>query len=291
MKRIITLLSVAVLLFAGCGPAPASGDSRASEPGPSDGGQHVHLVVGAVPTPHAEILNDVVKPMLAKKGIDIEVKEFEDYIAPNEALSAGDIDANYFQHVPYLDDWNQHHGTNLIWLAKVHIEPMGVYSKKISSLDQLKDGDAIGIPNSPTSVSRALLLLQTAGLIQLKDGGSYTSTVDDVVANPKHLKFEEIQPELLPRSLDDLAAAAINGNYVLEAKEAGVLKDPKPLVQEGAESPFANVLAVRAEDKGKPALCELAKALVTPEVKDYILQHYTGTVVPAQSLNPDAGCQ
>ncbi|ADU50690.1 NLPA lipoprotein [Thermaerobacter marianensis DSM 12885] len=285
---LMTLLVAA--LAAGCGGANSAGSSSSSSGEGSAsgeaGGQQgtVTLKVGATAVPHAEILRDVAAPALEKQGIKLEVIEFSDYTKLNPALVDGELDANYFQHIPYLDQFNKDHGTNITPLAKVHIEPMGLYSDKITDLSQLQDGATVAIPNDPTNGGRALLLLQSAGLIKLKEGADYTATVRDIVENPKNLQIREVAAELIPRTLADVDLAAINTNYVLEAKQAGAMKNPEPLFIEDADSPFANVLAVRPEDVNRPELKALAEVLVGPEVKQYIEENYDGAVVPAQAL-------
>ncbi|EKP94259.1 MetQ/NlpA family ABC transporter substrate-binding protein [Thermaerobacter subterraneus] len=287
---LVATLLIAVLV-AGCGAGGAGssgeqGDNSAGGNGSGSGGTSgtVTLKVGATAVPHAEILRDVAAPALEEQGIKLEVMEFSDYTKLNPALVDGELDANYFQHIPYLDQFNKDHGTNITPVAKVHIEPMGLYSDKITSLDQLRDGATVAIPNDPTNGGRALLLLQAAGLVKLKDGADYTATVRDIVENPKNLQIREVAAELIPRTLADVDLAAINTNYVLEAKEAGALKNPDPLFVEDADSPFANVLAVRPEDVKRPEIQALAEILVGPEVKQYIEEHYQGAVVPAQAL-------
>ncbi|QIA26573.1 MetQ/NlpA family ABC transporter substrate-binding protein [Thermaerobacter sp. PB12/4term] len=287
---LVATLLIAVLV-AGCGAGGAGssgeqGDNPAGGNGSGSGGTSgtVTLKVGATAVPHAEILRDVAAPALEEQGIKLEVMEFSDYTKLNPALVDGELDANYFQHIPYLDQFNKDHGTNITPVAKVHIEPMGLYSDKITSLDQLQDGATVAIPNDPTNGGRALLLLQAAGLVKLKDGADYTATVRDIVENPKNLQIREVAAELIPRTLADVDLAAINTNYVLEAKEAGALKNPDPLFVEDADSPFANVLAVRPEDVNRPEIQALAEILVGPEVKQYIEEHYQGAVVPAQAL-------
>ena len=294
IRRGAALLAVLLLAaaLAGCGGQGTSGnqDSTTGSGAAGSSGQQagqggtVTLKVGATSVPHAEILRDVAAPALEKQGIKLEVVEFSDYTKLNPALVDGELDANYFQHIPYLDQFNKDHGTNLKVLAKVHIEPMGLYSEKITDLSQLRDGATVAIPNDPTNGGRALLLLQSAGLIRLKDGTDYTATVRDIVDNPKNLQIREVAAEIIPRTLADVDLAAINTNYALEAKKAGALKNPEPLFTEDADSPFANVLAVRPEDAGRPELKALAEVLVGPEVKEYIEQHYDGAVVPAQEL-------
>ncbi|QBS38518.1 MetQ/NlpA family ABC transporter substrate-binding protein [Thermaerobacter sp. FW80] len=286
----LTVLLVAAVA-AGCGGGPSAGSSGAAADEGAAGGNgsagtqgSVTLKVGATAVPHAEILRDVAAPALEKQGIKLEVIEFSDYTKINPALVDGELDANYFQHIPYLDQFNADHGTKLTPLAKVHIEPMGLYSDKISDLGQLRDGATVAIPNDPTNGGRALLLLQSAGLIKLEEGADYTATVRDIVENPKNLEIREVAAELIPRTLADVDLAAINTNYVLEAKKAGAMKNPEPLFIEDADSPFANVLVVRPEDVDRPELKALAEVLVGPEVKEYIEENYDGAVVPAQEL-------
>lgn len=233
------------------------------------------LKVGATPVPHAEIL-EVVKPLLAKEGVDLQVIEFTDYVQPNLALDSGDLDANYFQHIPYLEQFSADHRLKLTFSAKVHVEPMAVFASKIKSLDELKKGAQIAIPNDPTNGGRALLLLQSAGLLKLADDAGLAATPFDIVSNPKNLKIVELEAAQLPRSLEDVDAAVINGNYALEAG-LSVLKDA--LFIENEESPYVNILAVREGDTN-PALAKLEKALTSPEVKQFILDKYQGSVVP-----------
>ncbi|MDI3298739.1 MAG: MetQ/NlpA family ABC transporter substrate-binding protein [Bacillota bacterium] len=272
------------LLAAACGGTGGTG-TAAQESGTKAAGQATTLLkVGATAVPHAEILEQVVKPILARQGIRLQVVEFSDYTQINPALKDGSLDANYFQHIPYLDDWNAHNGGGLVAIAKVHIEPMGLYSNRITSLAQLKDGATIAIPDDTTNGGRALLLLQSAGLIRLRPGAGYTATLADVAANPHRYQIRELAAEIIPRALDDVDLAAINTNYVLEARKAGLLKHPAPLYLEEADSPFANVLVVRRDEVGKPAVEALARALVGPQVKAFIESHYKGAVVPAQQL-------
>ncbi|MGE5578391.1 MAG: MetQ/NlpA family ABC transporter substrate-binding protein [Syntrophothermus sp.] len=235
------------------------------------------LKVGATPVPHAEIL-EVVKPLLAKQGIKLEVVEFTDYVQPNLALASGDLDANFFQHVPYLETFSKDHNLQLTYIAKVHVEPMGVYSQKIKKLGELKDKAIVAIPNDPTNGGRALLLLQKAKLIELKKGAGLTATVFDIAKNPKNLQFRELEAAQLPRALADVDLAVINTNYALEAK---LVPAKDALVIEAGESPYANVLAVRVADKDKKDLKALAKALNSPEIKKFLQDKYKGAVVPA----------
>jgi len=233
--------------------------------------------VGATPVPHAEILN-VVKPILAKEGIDLQIIEFTDYVRPNLALSDRELDANFFQHIPYLETFSSERRLNLTWVAKVHVEPMGVYSRKVKDLKSLKNGALIGIPNDPTNGGRALLLIEKAGLITLKPNAGLAATVFDIADNPKKLRFQELEAAQLPRALPDLDAAVINTNFALEAK-LDPLKDA--IIIEGSDSPYANVLAVRNADKNNADIAKLAKALQSSTVRDFIRTQYKGAVVPA----------
>ncbi|MGW5734395.1 MULTISPECIES: MetQ/NlpA family ABC transporter substrate-binding protein [Streptomyces] len=239
------------------------------------------LVVAATPTPQGEIL-DYVKAKLAKKaGLDLEVKEFTDYVTPNTAVQQGEVFANYFQHKPYLDDFNKKNGTDIVPVphATVHLEPLGVYSKSVKKLDGLKNGATIALPNDTTNEARALKLLADNGLIELKKGVGYEATPKDVAKNPKNLKFKELEAAQVPRSLGDVDAAVINGNYALEAKLSPA-KDA--LVAEPAKgNPYGNFLAVKKGDENDPRVKKLAKLLTSPEVKKFIADKYDGAVVAA----------
>lgn len=243
---------------------------------PAGAAQPVVLTVGASPVPHAEILN-FVAPILAKQGIQLKVIEFTDYVRPNLALADGELDANYFQHIPYLENFAAERRLDITWVAKIHIEPMGVYSRKVKSLKDLPSGAQIGIPNDPTNGGRALLLLQQAGLIKLRKDAGIKATVFDIVENPKKLRIVELEAPQLPRALDDLHAAVINTNFALEA---GLVPAKDALVIEDANSPYSNVIAVRTKDKNDPAIQKLVQALQTPEVRQFILEKYKGAVVP-----------
>ena len=262
-------LAMAGLLIAGCG----GGDKKAEAP---KEGKKVVLKVGATPVPHAEILN-FVKPNLAKEGIDLQVVEFTDYVKPNLSLSDKELDANYFQHIPYLEKFAKDRNLKLAVLTKVHIEPMGVYSRKIKDLKELQNGAKVGIPNDPTNGGRALVLLEKAGLLKLKEGKGIAATKLDIVSNPKQLQIVEAEAAMLPRSLDDCAIAVINSNFAMEAK----LNPAKDSLFTEKDSPYANVVAIREGDEKRPELQKLAKALTTPEVKKFIEDKYKGAVLPA----------
>ncbi|HHT43623.1 MAG TPA: ABC transporter substrate-binding protein [Firmicutes bacterium] len=235
------------------------------------------LKVGATPVPHAEILNRAI-PILAQAGITLEIVEFTDYVRPNLALQDGDLDANFFQHVPYLDAFNEDAGTDLVSLAGIHIEPLGVFSQKLASLEELPQRATIAIPNDATNGGRALLLLQEAGLIELDPEAGITPTVFDITANKLQIRFVELEAAQLVRSLPDVHAAVINGNYALQA-DLSPTQDA--IFLEGAESPYVNIIAVRAGDEQRADLQQLVEALLTDEIRQFILDQYQGAVVPA----------
>lgn len=277
-KKVLVLLCCLALLtsaIAGCGGETANNDSQQQ----GQEGQMEKVVVGCTAKPHAEIL-EVVKPMLAEQNVDLEIKEFTDYVLINPALKDGQIDANFFQHTPYLDDYNAKNNANLTTVVKVHNEPMGVYSKKIDDLSKLADGSTVAIPNDATNGGRALLVLESAGLIKLKDGVGVTATEADVAENAKDLKIVMMDAPMLPKTLDDktVAIAVINSNYALEANLNPVNDS---IFMEPSDSPFANILVVRPEDKDKEVIQKLAKTLQTPEVKKFLEDTYKGACVPS----------
>lgn len=235
------------------------------------------LKIGVTPGPHAQILEQV-KPIAAKEGLDLQIMEFSDYVVPNQALADGDLNANSFQHQPYLDNQVKDRGFDLVSVAKTVVFPMGVYSKKLKSLDDVPAGGKIAVPNDPTNGGRALLLLQAKGLITLRDGAGLKASPIDVTGNPKKLQIVELDAAQLPRSLDDVSAAVINTNY---AMESGLDPIKDAIAREAAESPYANVIAVRKVDKDKPWVAKLVNAYQSPEVKAYVLDHFKGAVVPA----------
>jgi len=282
MRRVsvaLLILALALVAAAGCAKPVAPAAPAAGQPAADSGSapQKVVLKVGATPVPHAEILN-VIKPMLEKEGIDLQIQEFTDYVQPNEALASGQLDANFFQHIPYLEDFASKRNLPLTYTVKVHIEPMGVYSKKVTRLEDVKPGSLVGIPNDPTNGGRALAVLAKAGLITLKDGVGVNATVNDITGNPKNLKIKELEAAQLPRSLDDVALAVINSNF---AMQAGLVPTKDSLFIESSDSPYANVLAVRKGDEKKDAIVKLGQALTSPEVKKFIEEKYQGAVVAA----------
>ena len=258
MKKLLTALAAAAAL--------TSAAAHAGE-----------ISVAATAVPHAELL-EFVKPALAKEGVELKIKVFTDYVQPNVQVAEGRLDANFFQHQPYLDEFNASRGTALVSIAGVHVEPFGAYSSKIKKLDELSEGAQVVIPNDATNGGRALLLLQKAGVIKLKDGAGITATVKDIAENPKGIKVRELEAATLPRVLAQVDLALINTNYALEA---GLNPTKDALVIEGADSPYVNILVTTAAKKDNADLQKLAKALHTPEVKKFIADQYKGAVVPA----------
>jgi D-methionine transport system substrate-binding protein len=235
------------------------------------------LSVAATPVPHAEIL-EFLKPQLAEQGVELDVKVFTDYVQPNIQVDQKRMDANFFQHQPYLDEFNDGRGTSLVTVTGVHVEPFGAYSSKIQSLDDLKDGAVVAIPNDPTNGGRALLLLQKAGLITLEDKSKITATPRDIAENPRNLDFKELEAATLPRILNQVDVALINTNYALEA---GLNPTEDALVIEGSDSPYVNILVARPDNKESDAMKKLAAALNSEDVREFILTNYEGAVVPA----------
>ena len=235
------------------------------------------LSVAASAVPHAEILN-FVKPALAKEGVELDVKVFTDYVQPNVQVAEKRLDANFFQHQPYLDEFNKSRGTTLVSVAGVHVEPFGAYSSKIKDLKDLPQGANVVIPNDATNGGRALLLLQKAGVITLKDANNILSTPKDIAENPKAIKVRELEAATLPRVLTQVDLALINTNYALEAK---LNPTQDALAIEGSDSPYVNILVTREDNKDSAAVQKLVKALHSDEVKAFILEKYKGAVVPA----------
>lgn len=276
-KKVLSIITGIVILsgvLAGCS-SKQSDNSKATSG--SGGKKEVTLKVGAALVPHAEILN-FIKPTLKEKGINLVVTTLDDEGQLNPALDEKQIDANYFQHVPYLESVSKEKGYKFKVVGKVHVEPIGFYSQKLKAVSEIKDGAKIGIPNNPSNEYRALVLLQANGLIKLKDGiANYSATPKDIVENPKNLKFVEADAAQLPRSLPDLDGAVINTNIILEAKI-----DPKTaLFREDANSPYANVVVVREGDENRSEIKTLVQVLNSAEVKKFIEDKYGVAVVPA----------
>ena len=287
MKKTFSLLLAGALslsLLAGCGSSKDANQSSAASTSndaasTSASLEGTTLKVGATPAPHAEIL-EVVKDVLADQGINLEIVSFNDYIQPNTAVESGDLDANYFQHITYMNDFNEANGTHLVDAADVHYEPFGLYAGKTTSLDALADGAQIAVPNDATNEARALLLLQQEGLITLKEGAGLTATKADIAQNPKNLDIVELEAAQVPSRLGDVDLAVINGNYALGAG----LKVADALAIESAEGEaakaYVNVLAVKEGRENDPAIQALAAALTSDTVKTYIEDTYQGAVVP-----------
>lgn len=235
------------------------------------------LVVGATAVPHAEILK-FVQPILKEQGVELEIKEFTDYVQPNVQVFEKQLDANFFQHTPYLEQMNADKGMDLVKVAGVHIEPFGAYSRKITSADALSDGAVVAIPNDPSNAGRALALMEKNGLIKMKEGVGISGTVKDITENKKNLEIRELEAAMLPRVLDEVEMALINTNYALEA-DLNPTKDA--LFIEGNESPYVNILVARPDNKDSEAMKKLAEALNSPELKTFIVDKYKGAVIAA----------
>lgn len=264
MKKSFLVLAGASLLLSGFVSCSKKTDSNV-------------IKVGATPEPHAAMLNLVVED-LKTAGYNLQIVEFTDYVIPNESLENGEIDANFFQHLPYMDSFNKERGYHLKSAAGIHIEPIALYSKKVSSLAEIKEGATIAIPNDPTNEGRALLLLQSAGLIELDSKAGLEATPIDITSNPKGLKFNEIEAPSLPRVLPDVDAAVINGNYAIPV---GLVATRDGLYVEGSDSPYVNIIAVKEGNESSAKIQALVSALQTQKVKDWISEKYVnGEVVP-----------
>lgn len=282
MKKIVALLSALVLMIsvvAGCGVNTDTSSSSSDDK---------KIVVGASPTPHAEILK-AAEEALKKEGYTLEIVEFTDYVQPNMTLESGELDANYFQHLPYLEDFNVKNNTDLVSAGTVHYEPLGIYAGKTKSISELADGATIAVPNDTTNEARALLLLQDQGLIKLKEGVALEATPKDIETNTKNLNIQELEAAQLSRSLSDVDMAVINGNYALDAD----LKVTDALAKEEADSvaakTYANIIAVRAGEETSDKTKALIKALQSDEIKEFINGKYEGSVVPLfESGNSDS---
>jgi D-methionine transport system substrate-binding protein len=287
MKKVLltffSLTLVAVLAACGNNNASNNAGSSAATTAPNAEATSeptkdpVKLVIGASPVPHAEILK-AIAPLLEKDGITLEIKEFTDYIQPNVQLDEKELDANFFQHQPYLDDQNKNNKTDLVSVASVHVEPFGAYSKKIKSIDELADGAKVAIPNDATNGGRALILLAKNGLITLKDDTNIASTKADITENKKNLDIIELEAAMLPRQLDEVDLALINTNFALDA---GLVPTKDALFIEGVDSPYANILVTRQDNKDSEAIKKLVAALNSPEAKAFIEEKYEGAIIPA----------
>ncbi len=267
IRRSFLAVVVSGLTLAACGQQAADKAGAADAP----------LLVGATAVPHAEILEHI-KPLLAAEGVDIEIKVFNDYVQPNTQLAERRLDANYFQTKPYLDEFNASRGSDLITVAGVHVEPLGAYSRRFQSLEQLPNGAEVAVPNDASSIGRSLILLQSAGLIRLKDPSNPLQSLRDIAANPKNLRFRELESATLPRVLGQVDMAVINTNYALDA---GLKPKTDALALEGADSPYVNYLVARPDNRADPRIAALAAMLRSQAVKDFIAAKYDGAVIPA----------
>jgi D-methionine transport system substrate-binding protein len=273
MRRTIAAVLTSATLILGLA-ACGSGDDDAASGAASD-----TLKVGVSPVPHGEILKYVKDNLAAKEGLKLDIVEFNDYIQPNVALQEKQLDANYFQHIPYLDEEIASKGYKFTALKPVHIEPLGVYSKKVKNIADVPEGGVVGIPNDPSNSGRALNLLAANGLLTLKDGAGVKATEKDITANPKNLKFKALEAAQLPRSLEDTAISVINGNYAIET---GLKPATDALaLEKGENNPYANLLVVRTGDENDARVVKLEKLLHSPEVKKFIDDKYQGSVLAA----------
>ncbi|KPL71182.1 MetQ/NlpA family ABC transporter substrate-binding protein [Leptolinea tardivitalis] len=279
MNRIgtVVLFSLLVFLIAACSPA-AAGTAAPVATDVQDA-RVVTLKIGVSPVPHGDIIKFINENLAEKAGLQLDIVEFTDYVQPNLALADGQLDANFFQHLPYLEDFCKEHKLDLVSVAAVHIEPLGVYSKKVKTLAEIPDKAVIAIPNDATNGGRALDLLAANGLLKLKDGAGVKATVKEIVENPKQLDIKEIEAAQLVRTLDDVSAAVINGNYAIDA---GLKPNKDALVLESGENnPYANILVVKKGRENDEAIQKLARLLTSPEVKKFIEEKYEGAVIPA----------
>lgn len=274
LKKVLGIGTAAVLslaLLAGCGGE--SKDSGASEK------ESTKIVVGASPSPHAEVLKEV-QPILKEKGYELEIKEYSDYVIPNTAVEEGEIDANYFQHITYMNNFNEERGTHLVSAGEIHYEPFGIYPGTAAKLEELKDGDKIAVPNDTTNEARALLLLESQGIITLKDGAGLNATKKDIEENPHNVEIVELEAAQIPRVLSEVAFACMNGNYALDA---GYTAEKDALVVEDASSDavkaYVNVIAVKEGNENNEAVQALVEALKSDDIKEFIDKTYNGAVV------------
>ena len=298
-KRVLSSILAGVLavsVFAGCGSKTEDNSQAAADNGTTPATEAAAeesteaaggaveskgtITVAASATPHAEILA-AAKPILAEQGWDLEVTEFDDYVLPNEVVESGEIDANYFQHVPYLDSFNEEKGTHLVEVGKIHYEPFGIYPGTKSSLDDIADGDVIAVPNDTTNEARALLLLQDNGIITLKDGAGLEATVNDIAENPYNVEIQELAAESVARVADEVAYVVLNGNYALQAGFS-VAKDALAYEKSDSEAAktYVNVIVVKEGNENNEGVKALVDVLKSDEIKKFINDTYDGAVIP-----------
>lgn len=271
-KRILGVLLAGILAaapFTGCGAKKG------------EGGNEVKVIkIAASPTPHAEIL-EKAKPLLAKKGYDLQITEFDDYVIPNEVVESGEFDANYIQHLPYLNSFNEEKGTHIVSVGEIHYEPFGIYPGTKKSLDEIAEGDTIAVPNDTTNEARALLLLQDNGIIKLKDGAGLTATVNDIADNPHNITIKELEAAQVSRVADEVAYVVLNGNYALEA---GYVVNKDALAYEKSDSEaattYVNIIAVKEGNENNEGIKALVEILKSDDIKNYINDTYEGAVIP-----------
>ena len=263
LTSVVLLVGICAALLAGCGKSKSD----------------QVIKVGAVPTPHAEVLR-IVEDNLKEKGYTLEVVEYNDYVLPNKALNDGELDANYFQHQPYLDDFNAQNGTDIVSVGSIHFEPFGIYAGKTKAISDLKSGATVAVPNDTTNEARALLLLEANGLIKLREGAGISATAIDIIENPLNLNIQELEAAQIARSIQDVDIACINGNYAIQAgytvKQALAVEAADSL----AAKTYANVVAVKAGNENSEKTKALIEVLQSDEVRSYIEEHYDGAVVP-----------
>lgn len=276
MKKKLYLLLALVLAVASltaCGSSDKKDDSKKAE-------NKGTIKVAASATPHAEILEEA-KKILKDKGWDLQIQVFDDYVQPNNVVESGDFDANYFQHIPYLEQFNKEKGTHLVNAGGIHYEPFGIYPGTKKKLDELAEGDTIAVPNDTTNEARALLLLEANGIIKLKDGAGLTATVKDIAENPKNVKIQELEAAQVPRVKNEVAFVVLNGNYALQAGFS-VSKDSIAYEKSDSEAAktYVNVIAVKKGNENKPGIKALVEVLKSDEIKKFINDKYDGAVVP-----------
>ena len=281
-KRFVSVIAavLSAALLAGCGGSgastSASGDQAASAAG---GEESKTITVAASPTPHSEIL-EAAKPLLAEKGYELDIKVFEDYVQPNEVVNSGEIDCNYFQHVPYLESFNEEKGTDLVVAGKIHYEPLGIYPGTKKTLEEIGEGDVIAVPNDTTNEARALLLLQDNGIIKLKDGAGITATKQDIAENPHNVEIKELEAAQIPHVKDEVAYSVMNGNYALQA---GLIAAKDALSYElpdsEAAATYVNVIDVKAGNEENEGIKALVEVLKSEDIKKFIADNYDGAVI------------